>query len=232
MSLVIPNGKATGLLPSRGVFGDSCPLFADEIEVIPREHWAELIPQQPGLRPHVHHVFDQDGEGSCASESATGALQIIRTVAGQSFVKLNPWSVYAYTKIGGGGSTLDDNMRHLRDHGVAPMSIWPRSEGVRRLPADVAAIAKQYRLDEFYELGSELEAGTALLKGFPVAFGWNGHSCCFTRLLDDRGNAEYLNSWHESWGDQGFGRLNLREVYWGYRMFAYRTPIEAATQKD
>jgi len=229
MSLVIPPGKATGLLPRRSRPGTVCAMFRDEIEIIPRADWGDLIPHQAGLRPHVHHVFDQDGEGSCAAESATGALQIIRSVSGQPFVKLNPWSVYAYTKIGGGGSAIDDNLVHLRQHGAAPMELWPRSRGVRRLPDDVAEVALQYRLDEFFELDSAEEAGTALLKGFAVVFGWQGHSCCFTRLLSAGGTCEYLNSWHESWGDGGFGTLNLSSVYWGYGMFAYRTPIEFNT---
>jgi hypothetical protein len=221
-----PSGKSKGCLPRRSRFGDVCKLFRDEIPVIPRSNWTQIIQTyQPNLRPHVHDIFDQNGEGSCAAESATQALQICRSISGQAFVQLNPWSVYYYTKIGSGGSTLDDNLEHLRDRGAAPMSVWPRSKGVSPLPPDVREIAMQYRISEFFDIGSEEEAGTALLCGFSVVFGWDGHSCVFTRLINDRGDCEYANSWDESWGDEGFGKLNLRDVYWGYGMFAYRTPI-------
>jgi len=224
-TLTIPPGKRTGCLPRRSKFGEVCQPFADAIEVIPRKHWPELI-GTVSLRPKVPMIFDQDGVGSCATESATQAVQVCRALSGLPFEQLNPWFVY-HTTSGGRdqGSNIDDNLVFLREHGVAPESVWPRSKGWRAAPSrEASEAAKKYRIDEFFDIASWEEFGTALLSGFSVCFGYSGHSVLAVELLDtDR--LLYANSWDDSWGDEGYGTLRSSSVHWGYGAWAVRSVV-------
>ena len=220
--LILPPGKAFGCLPRKTKFGDCCKLLADEIEEIPREQWSDLI-GKVSLRKHVKQVLDQDGVGSCATESTTQGVMVCRDVAGLPFELLNPWSIYHWTSGGSDqGSNIDSNLEHARDKGILPESYWPRAKGWRATPpSGWATVAAKYRVKEFYDIGSIDEVGTALLKGFGVVFGWSGHSCMLTDLLSPT-EALYVNSWGE-WGDQGFGKIKLASINFGYGLFAIRS---------
>ena len=130
------------------------------------------------LRSCVTTIKDQDGVGTCATESTTQAVEIVRRFEGQEYVELNPWSIYWYTSGGrDSGSSIDDNLAYVREKGICPESLWPRSKGWKSRPsAEAMEAALQYRIDEFYDVTTIAEAGTALLLGFPVVFGWQGHS--------------------------------------------------------
>jgi hypothetical protein len=229
--LIIPDGKATGCNPRITQYGECCKLLADEIEIIPRDKWGGLI-GQVNLRPFVNQILDQNGYGSCATESTTQGVQIARAVAGAPFVLLNPLSIYRVTSGGSDrGSSIDENLQFARDHGILPESYWPRSKGWRAAPpADWKSVAANYRIDEFFDVGTVEELGTALLRGFPVVFGWQGHSVIATRLLSAT-MFEYANSWGD-WGDEGFGTLSLDSVNWGYGAFAVKTTAHAAPDPD
>jgi len=221
--LIIPPGKASGCLPRKSKFGDVCKVFSEEIEVIPIAHWDELI-GEVSLRLDVPIIFDQDGVGSCATESATQSVQVVREVNGLEFVELNPWFVYHTTSEGSdSGSSIDDNLVFIRKNGVAPVSVWPRSKGWKAEPSDEAKKeALKYRIDEFYDIATWEEFGSALLMGFPVVFGYSGHSVLAVELLS-KNKLLYANSWDESWGDKGFGILSSSSIHWGYGAWATRS---------
>lgn len=226
--LIVPPDRATGCLPRVSRPGEWCSLAAEAIGVIPVEEWAGLIPDAPNLRQRVNKIKDQDGVGSCATESTTQATEITRDMSGQPWVELNPWFIY-HTSSGGrdSGSSVDANLRFVREKGIAPESVWPRSKGWRAKPsAEAYEAALSYRIEEFYDIQNTTEIGSALLKGFPVVFGWSGHSCVLTRLLTPT-QAEYANSWG-NWGDQGFGKINLRSINFGYGAWALRVPQMSA----
>ena len=159
---------------------------------------------------------------SCATEAAAGAAMIVRATAGQSHVLLNPWSIYRVTSGGrDGGSNIDSNLAFARDTGILPEEYWPRSKGWRATPpSGWEQMAAKYRIAEFYDCANSAEIGTALLLGFPVVFGWSGHSCVLTSLLSPT-VAAYLNSWG-NWGDQGFGKIKLNSINYGYGAWALR----------
>lgn len=230
--LIIPDGKAKGCLLRKTRFGDCCKLAADEIEIIPRDKWAGLI-GQVSLRPFVNQILDQDGLGSCATESTTQGVMIARAVADAPFVLLNPLSIYRVTSGGRDqGSSIDENLSFARETGILPESYWPRSEGFRTTPpTGWRQVAAEYKLDEFFDVGSVAEFGTALLRGFAVVFGWEGHSVIATRLLSAT-KFEYANSWGEDWNGEGFGMLALDEVNWGYGSFAVKTTTHATPDPD
>lgn len=229
----IPPGKAAGLLPRDSQYGklEGCEKFEDRFPIIPMRDWEEVSREHPvDLRQHVRHVFDQDGVGSCAAESCCGAKAIVDVAAGKQFTLYNPWALYHFTSGGrDGGSTLDANLRIAKEVGLCPESSWPREEGWRQKPPqNVLDEAQDHRIDEFFDIGSLAEFGTALLLGFPVAYGRRAHAITAVRLVP-RGNGrfeiEYQNSWHPSWGDDGFGRDSAESVNYGYGSFAYRTTI-------
>ncbi len=220
--LIIPDGKKTGCNIRRTRPGELCPLYTKNVPTIPTGEWPALIGKVE-LRSCVNQILDQDGVGSCATESTSQATMIIRHVAGQPFVLLNPWSIYWYTSDGRDqGSNIDENLAYVRENGICPEAVWPRSKGWNTKPsAEALEAAKEYKIIEFYDCGSIAEIGSALLLGFPVVFGWQSHSCVLTQLLSTT-KAEYANSWGD-WGDKGYGYDDIRIVNWGYGAWCLRT---------
>jgi hypothetical protein len=228
--LVVPPGKKKGLLLRDDRPGESCGFLRDmpTIDVIPVAQWPEWIEAGITMRPEVPWIYDQDGVGSCAAESACGGLDLIRSVCGYEPVKFNPWGVYHYT--GGGndnGSTLVANLKFLRERGAYPESVWPRSKGYRATP-DAAAdeAAKKYKILEFYEVQSWEEFGSALLHRFPVYWGYTGHAILGVQLLNTS-QFLYRNSWGEAWSDNGFGVANASSIQWGYGVYVVCNAILA-----
>lgn len=221
--LIPPPGRQMGCLPRTSKPGEFSPFLSDEIDqILPRQEWPEWI-GKVDLRRRVHKIKDQDGVGSCATESTSQAIEIDRDKQGLEWVELNPWFIYYHTSGGRDqGSTIDGNLRFVRDKGVAPESVWPRSNGWRQRPsAEAYEAALNYRILEFYDIRNIDELGTALLSGFPVVFGWQGHSCVLTKLLSTS-QAEYANSWSPSWGDAGYGKIALADINFQYGAWAVR----------
>ncbi len=222
--LEIPEGKATGCNPRKTEFGDCCKVLEDVVDIIPRDKWSGLI-GKVDLRLKVKQVIDQGQIGSCATCSTTQGVMISRELAGFNFVMLNPLSIYRITSGGrDNGSSIDENLQQARNVGILPEEYWPYSKGFRADPPDGwEKVAAPYRIDEFFDIEDIEQVGTALLKGFAVVFGWSGHSCIMTSLKSTT-EAEYCNSWGD-WGDQGFGRIKLNSINFGYGVFAIRSPI-------
>ena len=227
--LIIPPGKVTGCLPRVSRYGQWCSKLEDSIDIVPKEQWQQYIDEGVTLTPQVKNIFDQDGVRSCAFESTAQALQIIRSWGGQPFEKLNPWSGYCFTSGGKDrGSNIDTNLQHARDVGLLPMSVWPRFKGWMTKPSQelLDNVACNYQIDEFFDIATIDEVGTALLKCFPVVFGWQGHSCVLTSLVSTS-VAQYVNSWGTDWGDNGFGQIRLNAINFGYGAFAVRTVVDS-----
>ena len=226
--LIIPEGKKTGCLYRTDRPGDNCVMLEEgeqensRIKLIDPDDWGPHIGTTP-RRDSIGWIFDQDGVGSCAAESATGNLSLCEAKQGREVKKLSPWYVY-HTTSGGrdGGSNIGSNLKFLRDNGVCEMSLWPRSKGWRATPSKEAnENAKLHRLAEYFECTSTTAVGTALIKDFGVCFGWQGHACYLIDLIDER-TARYVNSWGD-WGDKGCGSIRLDAINFGYGCYAYRT---------
>ena len=224
--LQVPEGMATGCLPRETRYGEICAKLEDSIDVIPRDKWADIIGNVV-LEPYVFRIFSQGSVGSCAWESTSQGWSMINEVAGNPSVLLNPWGGYAYTSGGRDrGSNIDRNLEFARDVGILPEEFWPRrgpnkNPWNRKPPMDLFE-KHGVKIDEFYDIGSIDEVGTALLRGFPVVYGWSGHSCVLTSL-HDKNTAIYANSWGTDWGDKGFGKIALNRINFGYGAFAVRT---------
>jgi hypothetical protein len=190
-----------------------------------------LIANGISLVSKIRDVKDQGRDGSCATESTAGAMQLIREWNNRDFVELNPLSIYAFTKGRTGGSSIDTNLVRARDVGILPESIWPRSKGWHNRPSlgMLNEHASKYRIDEFWDINTMAELRTAVLSLFPVVFGWRGHSCVLVELTD-MDTALYLNSWGKSWGDNGIGEIQLDSIELArYGAFAVRSCVDSGT---
>jgi len=205
-------------------------MASDAVEIIPEEEWKSEIEKQAARRHLIWHIYNQRSKGSCASESSDGALGFVREVAGLPRVQFNPWPKY-YIVSGGvdRGSSLDANLKQLRDVGTLPEAYFPRwgsnaHAWNAKPPSDWKDVAKHYRLEEWYYVRNKLEFGSCLLAGHVVYFGYPGHAIFAIELIDEN-TFLYVNSWDESWGDNGLGKLKWSSVEQGYGMYSFRTPV-------
>lgn len=224
----LPDGRPRGCNPRKSRPGEWFPMASERIAIVPRSEWAARA-KEISLRPFVKTVLDQDGVGSCATEGAAQAIMIARAFAGLPHVALNPWSIYATTSGGrDAGSSIDENLRFIQQYGCCPMDAWPRSKGWRAKP-DAAAMreAAKYKAIEVYDIASVDEMVSALLTGFAVVYGANGHCVVKVQHLDESKGLD-VNSWSPSWGDEGFGVwATYRAVNWAYGAWALRVAEDA-----
>ncbi len=235
--LTIPDGKATGCLPRASKPGEWCPMLAERIAVIDPREWDGILAEREKAgeslkgRNDVRKIKDQDGIGSCATESTAQAIEVTMVRSGQPWEELNPWSIYRVTSGGRDtGSNIDANLQHARDIGVLPCSFFPRYDATGKIvnrwnarpPAGWEEIASQYRIDEWYDTTTVAEGGTALLLGYGLVVGWSGHSELIVDLLPG-GNGMVANSWGKGWGDGGFHIVPLSRIDFRYGAFAVRT---------
>lgn len=217
-------GRIAGCLPRESKPGEVCPLYSEKIKTIPIREWGDVLsdPNRVLLRPSVPVILSQGSIGSCSAESATQTIMTCRSFHGQPFTLLNPWHLYHFSSGGrDGGSNIDTNLRYLRDQGVAPESVWPRSKGFRARPsAESMEAAKAYRILEFFDIQTVEEFGSALMLGYTVSYGRRGHSIMGVEVIDEK-SFRFVNSWGD-WGDGGFGVERFSGINWGYGAWAVR----------
>jgi hypothetical protein len=217
-----PIGRIPGCLPRKWKLGAKFPLARERIKIIPRADWPALAKQQR-MRQYIPTVLDQDGVGSCATESTTGGVMTIRAYRGLPFVLLNPWFIY-HTTSGGrdAGSSIDENLDFVREHGIAPESVWPRSKGWRAKPsAEAYEAAKPFRIREAFDISTVDEAVSALFDDYCIVYGAKGHSVLKVEYDKD------LNSWGRDWGNDGIGLwASVNAINWNYGAFAIRNTVE------
>jgi hypothetical protein len=224
---IVPPGRKTGALYRTSKFGGVCSIWGEKMEVLSASEIEEAIAaRQLGEvdgRDSTGPIFDQDGVGSCAAEACTQGVQSTRKRQNLPFVQLSPWFLYHHSSGGvDRGSSLDTNLEYARDIGIASMAVWPRDKGWRDKPSNEAyADALQYRLTEFYDVGTISEVQTALVKGFFVQFGHDSHSELFVDILSMT-TGKVANSWSTGWGDGGYHDFSFSRINWGYGCFAFR----------
>ena len=223
--LLRDNGlPAWGCLPRNSRFAEKCRPAADRVPLVPENQWDAIAGQLgQGLRPYAKKILYQNGVGSCATESTTQGVMVSRAFAGLPFVLLNPLFIYFHTSGGrDNGSSIDDNLEFVKEFGIAPESVWPRSKGWRTKPSPEAyAAAKAFRIEEYWDVASIAEMVSTLLLPEPVVFGADRHSVL---AVAHKGSyPEVANSYDVDWGDQGFGKwCSYAKINWGYGAFALR----------
>lgn len=219
--------RALGCLPRTTELGDGTfKVFSAEVPLIPRSEWSQRIVTAPDLSVFVDKVKDQNGEGACAANSSSSALEIVRAQSRQPFVELSAASLYK--RVNGGrdqGSTLDANLAEISTAGVLPITHFPPVGWRKALPVGWEGEAAKYVMTEWLDLDDFDAFITALLLGFPISYGvwWEGggHAICAVQAIENGGEfgCKLLNSWSESWGQSGYGPMYEKQIAKGLGTF-------------
>jgi hypothetical protein len=235
-------------IPFGAVDADGEPVFEAVVPLIPRSEWDgwinEIDAAGGGLDALVTRIYDQGREPSCTSNATCQAHEIIQNFTFGKVTHLSAISLYVRVGSPRSGSSVSGNLKELCNRGVLPVNnpentalysiVWPAT-GYKQLPNGWESVAKNFRGHEYYEVTSYDGFITALLKGYPVVYGRSGHAICAVRPVRRNGTlyVKYANSWHESWGDHGFGYDSERMVRsgasWAFALRSIRTPQHMTT---
>jgi hypothetical protein len=223
VSSIYPADRKPGCLPRKEPFGKLFAPASEKIKIIPREEWGDYA-GKISMRPFVKTILNQGSVGSCATEAVTQAVMVARAFAGLPHIILNPWFIYYHTSGGRDrGSSIDENLAFIREHGIAPMSVWGRDKGWQTEPSSEAYdAAKAFRDFEFFDIAAINEMVSSQLGACPVVYGSKGHAVLKIEHVNDSEGLD-VNSWGEDWKDGGFGVwASYRAVNFNYGAFAVR----------
>ncbi len=222
----VPAGQAMGATPREDSYGDSFRTFADSIEVIGRSKWRELS-ESESVKSLVRKIKNQQRWPSCTANAGVQGFEICwnLTFGPEQWIEFSPISVYKHCGNATSGSSVSCIARTLQTVGCLPADTpgnreWMRFNGLDpdhvmdavdyrdSYPRGYEETAALFRLDEAYDIDSFDEFMTSLLNGWPVLYGRHGHAILGVRGVQDsrgRWHSEYANSWHHTWGNEGYG---------------------------
>jgi hypothetical protein len=232
-------GRDMGCCPEPNrKFGAASPIFEEVFrqKVIPRNEWdAAYNDYKPNYARHKTWQYDQDGEGTCTSNSAAGCLSYVwsKTYGRKFAIAPAPTSLYRFCASGpNSGSSTTCIMKRARDVGpvlidnagnkailqklglntshVIPAVGWRKIDS---LDSSWTETASQFKLEEFYEITSVDGFFSALFWGYDILYGRSDHAIHGVDVVK-RGSdwaCKYDNSWGQ-WGDQGFGYDTLSYI--------------------
>lgn len=195
-----------------------------------------------GLDQLVTRIYDQVQEGSCVANATCQAAEIIQAKERGKDAVVHLSAISLYKRIGRtaqSGAIVSDGWKELKARGVLPLDneanrrdfahVMPNTGFSRPFPTGWEETAKHFAGLEAWPINTVEGLFTALLEGHPCVVGRQGHAICYTRLMRDnrrRKIMKYANSWHESWGQEGFGfdsESQIREAArWAFAVRAMR----------
>ncbi len=233
--------QGVSLLPPRYAYGEmpGVPRFRDVVQPIPRADWGKWIEaitadgawSNDVRRRNGGKVKDQNGYGYCWAYAATEAVEDARLAAGV------PWEELAPESLGGAvgwvneGNTLDSCLAYMKAHGIASRPFIPYLQDKKPHPSNFKAgweeDGKKHIPLEWYDVGSKEEAVTALCLGYSLYVGllWWSHAIKVgkLRMSGNKIDWEFLQSWGESYGEDGFAWLDEEKgnptTQWGCYAF-------------
>ncbi len=213
-------------------FGKRCQSYGDAVPVIPQSQWPELADLAAkaggGASQLVTRIYDQKNEGSCVANACSQAHEIVQaTQVGKANV-VHLSAISLYKRIGSSpnsGAMVSDGLEEMAERGILPLdddanrakfgaAVMPNTGFRTAYPANWEATAKLFRATEWFVVDTLEELITALFNQHPVVVGRSGHSICYCDPVYQSGSllVKYANSWHESWGENGFGYDSLRMI--------------------
>lgn len=231
VQLLTPQGRERGLIPYATFSGDEPDIFsADKIPLIPWEEMPDRIADLERNKATLWHIWkdskigakDQNGLPYCHAASAVDALELKRAAQGLPYVELSIGGVggpvTGYRKR---GAYIMDDLAQIASAGAPSVEFVPNlqvSKSGWKPGAEEDGL--KHRCEEYFKLQQRgvQEHLSALLQIFPVCVGLNywGHAVTDLRVVDYRPNlaatnwkryaVDFLNSWSESYGEDGVGR--------------------------
>lgn len=205
---------------------------AFDLPLIPRSEYSDRIKERERTKSTLQNIrrtsgpnggimpsLDQDGVGYCWNHSVAMGVMMLRAIQGQPYVRLSAFMVGCliknYRDEGGWGAL---GLDFVTEHGIPSVDFWKEKSMSRSNDTpEMRANAKLHRTTEgWIDLESPVynrnltddQVCTLLLLGIPVVadFNWWGHSVLLFDLVEvERGSfgKRGINSWTDSWGDQG-----------------------------
>lgn len=206
--------------------------FEDTVDLIPKTRWKELIEQLDqaggGSDQLVTRIYYQGREGSCVANACSQAHEVRQAVQFGRDRVVHLSAISLYKRIGrspNSGAMVDDGLEEMHERGILPLDtpdnrrrfgdcVMPNTGFYTNFPNGWEHTARLFRADEWTVVRSLEGMMTALLLQFPVVVGRQGHSICYLRPMYRNGSliTKYANSWHQSWGDGGFGYDSLSQM--------------------
>lgn len=224
--------KLLGDISEPPKLGSICPIFEERFRdyVVRKSEWKDLYEElQPKYSKRKVYQYDQKNEGTCTSNATAGAYAYTwaKQFGKDTVITPSPPTMYFYCANGPNtGSTTSCNLKRIRDHGCLPIAMERNRDVMRRLGLDpnhvcdavgwnkprslpreaMEETAKNFRLDEFYEISSIEGFFGALFHGFSIMYGRAGHAIHGTDVVlrNNTWYCKYDNSWG-NWGENGFG---------------------------
>ena len=197
------------------------------------------IPENYSLKSFVKQVKNQGSIGSCGAHAYTTALEILFNMRNDA-VELSELFHYYVTREIEGTVLLDDGMelrngaKALAEQGVCfetqhayhPLLFDVEPTNLARITAQWLTIKEYRRVNSFEEIKQCISQGLPVVIGMRVDNKFfadktgdikrlsdtllGGHAVCVAGYDKDR--IEIVNSWGQSWGNQGFAWLHKNFV--------------------
>jgi hypothetical protein len=230
------------------LFASSLSLYEDAVPVLSESQLRESAEreeaEQSGADQLVSRIYDQGQEGSCVANACSQGNEMCQA---EQFGIENVTRIAAmglYQLIGrsaGSGAMISDGMKYGKSFGFAPLDnpenrarfgdkVMQNTGFRQRRPAGIETVAAELAYEECYAVQSVEGILTALANHDPVIVGRQGHSICYVRHIWINGawRVKYANSWHESWGEKGFGYDSIRQIQmsagWAFVIRKVRVP--------
>jgi len=202
-----------------------------DIPTIPKSEWSDRIKEMESSKSRLSDIrnranngspmksLDQNGQGFCWAYSTAACVMLLRAAANMPYKRLSPHAVackiYNFRDRGAWGAL---SMEFMSENGIPEESFWPQQSMSRSYDIDETwENAKKYRITEGWmdldlnaydrEMSFE-QVATCLLSRIPVVcdYNWWGHSVAAMDLVETspgKFGTRILNSWTDSWGEQG-----------------------------
>lgn len=195
------------------------------------------LPTSVDLREKLAPVYDQGKLGACTAFAiGKGLREALQRRNGERQESLSALFQYYNTRERLGsvgedsGGTITDGMLAMKEHGIAPDSVWPYqiAQFTVKPPAAAFDAAKEFKISSPVEINGLSEVKKALAEGTPVAFGFmvyksfmkigadgmmpmpglmdqrlGGHAVLAVGYDDEKKVLIVRNSWSAKWGDKG-----------------------------
>lgn len=217
-------GNMCGMLPPPDYLSDYSPLYEASQRIYPEDEWSDRIAAIDAsggwTERYIRMILDQGREPSCVYAATAQATQIIQAKQfGVDKVRFLSWiSGYRHNGSRTSGSSVPGAAVWMEGTGLQPRNDDPR------VKADIAAgfykhahpatgygtaqasgwkeTARHFRTHEWFKVTSVGAFVSALINGWVILGGRDGHCVCHVRPMLDGGKiiSMYANSWGTSFG--------------------------------